>query len=107
MPLIPDHPSEIVGEPARDEEDGEHLDEIGQRCRVLIRVGGIGIEKSAAIGSQHLDRHLRGHRSLCDRLGFNLLVLHYRVALFVLDLLAGCILLGNLHGEGFSQLAVS
>ena len=51
-----------------DQEDRDHLEEIGQRGRVFIRMRGIGVEEAAAIGAQHLDRFLRGDRAHGDRL---------------------------------------
>ena len=98
---------EIIGEAARDEEDGEHLNEVGQRRRVLIGMGGIGIEKTAAVCSQHLDGHLGGHRALGDGLGFNLLFFHHRISSGILDFLTGRILFWNLDGGRFDQSAPS
>ena len=46
----------------------EHLQEIGQRRRVFIRMRGVGVEEAAAVGAQHLDRFLRGHRAHRQRL---------------------------------------
>ncbi len=47
----------------RDQEDREHLHEVGQRRRVFIRVRRVGIEEPAAVGAQHLDGLLRGDRA--------------------------------------------
>jgi len=58
MFLFPDHPAEIIGERTWNEEHGQHLDKVGQRCRVLVGMGGIGIDKTATIRSKHLDRNL-------------------------------------------------
>ena len=40
----------------RDREDREHLDEVGERRRVLERVRGVGVEEAAAVRAQFLDR---------------------------------------------------
>ena len=47
----------------------EHLHEIGQRRRILERMRRIGIEEAAAVGAQHLDGFLRGHRAHGQCLG--------------------------------------
>jgi hypothetical protein len=60
---------EVVGQAGGDEEDREHLHEVRQCGGVLEGVCGIGIEESATVGAEHLDRHLRGGRSLGERLG--------------------------------------
>ena len=49
-------------------EDGQHLDEVGERGGVLERMRAIGIEEAAAIGAEHLDGFLRGHRIQRERL---------------------------------------
>ena len=36
--------------------------------RVFVRMRGIGVEEAAAVGAEHLDRHLRGHRPVRDGL---------------------------------------
>jgi hypothetical protein len=38
---------------AADREDREHLDEVGERRRVLEGMGGVGVEEAAAIGAEH------------------------------------------------------
>ena len=65
---VPDHLAEGVGQPGRDQEDQDHLQEVGEGGRVLERVGGVGIEESAAVGPELLDGLLRSNRSLRDRL---------------------------------------
>jgi hypothetical protein len=42
----------------------EHLQEVAQRRRVLIRVGAVGVEEAAAVGAQLLDGDLRRRRAL-------------------------------------------
>ena len=39
-----------------------------KRRRILERMGGVGVEESAAVGAQHLDGFLRRHRALRDGL---------------------------------------
>ena len=46
---------------AGDQEDGQHLHEVGQHGWVLERVRRVGAEEAAAVGAEHLDRFLRGH----------------------------------------------
>ena len=59
--LIADHPAEYVGERSADRENRDNLYKIRQRRRVLERMRGIGVEESAAVGAEHLDRYLRSH----------------------------------------------
>ena len=51
-----------------DREDQQHLDQVGQRAGILERMRRVGVEEAAAVGAQHLDDFLRGHRSLRDDL---------------------------------------
>ncbi len=71
---------------------------------ILEGMGGVGVGEAAAVGAQHLDGHLGGHGALGNRLGLHLDLLHHRVALGVLDLLAAGVLLGDLGGERFDHL---
>ena len=66
---VPGHQPQVAGQAGWDEKNGQQLGEVGQRGGILVWVGGIGIEKAAAVGAQHLDRLLRGHRSLGQALG--------------------------------------
>ncbi len=68
MPLVADHAAEHVGQRGAEREDRDHLHEIRQRGRVLERVRGVGVEKAAAVGAEHLDRDLRGDRADRDGL---------------------------------------
>ena len=68
LALVADHAAEHVGHGRADQEDRQHLHEVRQRGRVLEGVRGVGIEEAAAIGAQHLDRDLRGHRADRDGL---------------------------------------
>ncbi len=45
-----------------DQENGQHLQEVSQRRRVLKRMCGVGIEEAPAVGPQHLDRLLGSDR---------------------------------------------
>ena len=60
-------PNRLVSAGA-DREDRQHLHEVRQRRRVLVGVRRVGVEEAAAVGAQHLDGELRGHRPLRDRL---------------------------------------
>ena len=62
------HMSEGHRERGRQHGDGQQREEIGQGRGVLIRMGAIGIEEAAAVGSQVLDELQRRHRSLSDGL---------------------------------------
>ena len=60
--------AEHVHQAGANQEDGEHLDEVGQGGGVLEWVGGVGVEEPATVGAQHLDGFLSRHRPLGDRL---------------------------------------
>ena len=62
------HAAQRVGESGWDGEDRKHLQEVGERRGVLEGMGAVGVEKSAAVGAQHLDGFLRGDRALRDGL---------------------------------------
>ena len=66
---VPDHAPEGVGEPGRDEQYRQHLQEVGQRTRVLVRMRGVGIQKAAAVGAELLDALLGGDRAHGQGLG--------------------------------------
>ena len=85
---VPDHGAERVAEGGRDHEDGEHLEEVRQRRRVLERVRRVHVEESAAVGAELLDGDLgrRGPDGQ-DLLGQGRLR-HLRLALLVEDRLA-------------------
>src|SRR5260370_11542804 len=59
---------------------------------------------SAAIGSEHLYRHLRCNWSLHDALRIYLLVDHYRIPFLILHRVSGVIFLGYLHGLDLHDL---
>ena len=65
---VADHAAEHVGQRRADRRRSPHLDQVGDRVRVLERMGGVGVEEAAAIGAELLDRYLRGDRALRDRL---------------------------------------
>ena len=69
LPLAADHAPVGVGEAGRDDQDQQHLDEVGEAARVLERVGGVDVEEAAAVGPELLDRLLRGDRALAEDLG--------------------------------------
>ena len=62
------HAAEGVGQGRADHKDQRHLEDIGEGARVFEGVGGIGVEKTAAVAAQELDRFLRRHGPERDRL---------------------------------------
>ena len=98
MSLVLHHTPQIPGQRARDREDREHLQEIGQWRRILEGVCSVGIDIAAAIGAEHLDRDLRSHRALHDGLRVHDLVDHDRFAVGTVDDLA--VRIGLLDGSG-------
>ena len=91
---IADHAAESEAERGRDQEDRQHLDEVGQRRRVLVGMRRVGVEEAAAVGAEHLDRFLRGDRTHGQGLGLRRGRLRHGIALVVLERLAGGIELG-------------
>ena len=69
LALAADHAPVGVGEAGRDDQDQQHLDEVGQAARVLEREGGVDVEEAAAVGAELLDHLLRGDRALAEDLG--------------------------------------
>ena len=68
LALLADHPAEHIGQRRANRKDQHHLDEIGERVGVLVGMRRIGVEEAAAIGAQHFDDFLAGHRTLGDHL---------------------------------------
>ena len=68
LALVPHHAAEHVGERSRDPDQQKHLNEVRERGRVFVGMGGVGVEEPAAVGAENLDHLLRGDRSLGDRL---------------------------------------
>ena len=71
-PAVPRGASHLAkgdGERCGDEEDGKHLQEVGEGRGVLEGVGTVGVEEAAAISAEHLDGFLRGDGTLRDGLG--------------------------------------
>src|SRR5262245_39930885 len=62
------HPAERIGQSRRNQKDQEHRQQVTQWSGVFVRMSGIGIEETAAVCAELLNRLLRGHRSLCDGL---------------------------------------
>ena len=62
------HAAEGVAQRGGDQEDRQHLQEIGERRGVLERVRRVGVEEAAAVGAQFLDRLLRSDRPQSDDL---------------------------------------
>ena len=46
------HPAQGYRERRADEEDREHLQEIGERRRILERMRAVGVEEAAAVGAR-------------------------------------------------------
>ena len=88
LPQITHHPAESEAQTGGNQENSEHLHEVGQRGRVLVRVRRICIEKAATVGTDHLDRFLRRDRTHGNRLGRCDDALHQRLALGILERLA-------------------
>jgi len=70
-PLAPaaHHFAEREAQRRRDQQDCQHLQEIGQRRGVFVGVRGIGIEEPASVGAQQLDGLLRGYGAHGQGLG--------------------------------------
>ena len=68
LALVADHAAEDVGQRRAEREDRHHLDQVGDRVGIFEGMRGIGVEEAAAIGAEHLDGDLRGHRTDRDRL---------------------------------------
>ena len=66
---IAHHLAEHVEQTSRDGDDGQQLDQIGERVGVLKGMGRVGVEEAAAVGAQLFDDLLGGHRPLGDHLG--------------------------------------
>jgi hypothetical protein len=58
LPRGADHPAEGVGQGRSDHHDQRHLQQVGERGRVLERVSGIGVEEAAPVPAQKLDGFL-------------------------------------------------
>jgi hypothetical protein len=57
------------GERERDRQQGQRLQEVGDRVGVLVRVGRVGVVEAAAVGAELLDRLLGGDRPAGQGLG--------------------------------------
>src|SRR5271166_3698619 len=67
-------------------------------------MSGVRVGISAAVGSEHLYRHLRGDWSLYNALGIYLLVDHYRVAFAIFHRVSGVVFLWYLNGLDLQHL---
>ena len=106
MLLVFDHSAEVISEPAADRENGEHLDEVRERRRVLERMRRVGVGITAAVGAEHFDRDLRRHRSLHDVLLGDGLFFHHRLVIRAFDRLALVVLLFDLDFHRLHQLGL-
>ena len=68
LAAIADHLAEGVRQGRADREDREHLEQIRQRRRILVRMRRVGVDETAAVGAELLDDFLRRDRSLGDHL---------------------------------------
>src|SRR5208282_3643216 len=66
--LRPRHPAQRISKTRRDREDRKHLQEVTKWRGILKGMGTVGVEESAAVRAQHLDRLLRSNRPLRDGL---------------------------------------
>ena len=64
MPLAPiaDRLAKGKAQCGGDQEDRQHLHGVGQRGRILKRMGGVGIKETSSVGTHYFDRFLRGDR---------------------------------------------
>ena len=68
MSAIADHLAEADHDRARQRDHQQSLQQVGDRGRVLVGMGGVGVEEAAAIGAKMLDGLHRGDRPQRDRL---------------------------------------
>ena len=101
--LVFDHSAEVISEPAADRENGQHLDEIRERRRILERMRRVGVRVTAAVGAEHLDRDLRRHRPLHDVLFGDGLFFHHRLVVSSLNRLALVVFLFDLDFHRLRQ----
>ncbi len=67
----PRHAAEGDGERCGNQEDGEHLEQVRERRRVLKRMRAVRVEEAAAVGAEHLDGFLRSDGTLRNSLRGN------------------------------------
>ena len=103
MLLVFYHSAEVISEPAADRENGQHLDEIRERRRILERMRRICVRVSAAVRAEHLDRDLRRHRTLHDVLLGDGLFFRHRLVVSSLNRLALVVFLFDLHFHRLRQ----
>ena len=81
------------------------MKEVGEWRGVFEGVGGVGVEKAAAVGAEHFDRDLGGDGALGDGLGVDDLVNHHGgLAVGGEDGVALVVGLGDLDGVGIEDL---
>jgi hypothetical protein len=68
LPGASGHPAEGGAERRREHGDGQHREEIRERCGILVRMGAVHVEEAAAVAAEVLDRLERGHRAQGDEL---------------------------------------
>src|SRR2546426_10814124 len=71
MGLRTSHAAESVSQARTDSENCEHLEQVGERRRVLERMGAVGVEEAAAVCTQFLNDFLRSDGALRDGLRRN------------------------------------
>ena len=69
LALVTDHLAEGAAEGGGDEEDGEHLQEVGEWRGVFEGMSGVGVKEAAAIRTELFDRDLRGGGTHGEELG--------------------------------------
>ena len=80
LAAVADIAPEDRGQGGRDQQDQQHLEEVRDAAGVLERHRAVDVEEPAAVGPEHLDDLLRGHRAERERL-----VADLRVGRQVLD----------------------
>ena len=98
-----DHATECVAERHGDRQNGQHLQEIRERCRVFQRVRRVDVVIASAVGAELLDRDLRGHRPKRNSLLGRGRFLRDRVALFILKRLTVRACLRIVVSDGLRQ----
>ena len=61
---LANHPAEGVGQGRRQEHDGQHFDEVAERCRIFVGMGAVGVKEASAVRAQILDDFKGGHWAL-------------------------------------------
>ena len=103
---VTDHAAKGKAQCRRDQENRQHLQQIGQRRRVFVGMRRVGIEETTAVGAQQLDGFLRRHRAHGQRLRAGGGVFHHGVALSVLQRLPVGAVFGDLVACAFQRVDI-